>query len=139
VGPGARGAVAGAAAAAIWGLSDPAFKRMFGTPYSDVELVSAFVARGRLQRPVGVAMHTVNGALFGYAFARLGLRGVRAGVLAAVAENGALWPLVAPLERVHPKVHDGSWPRVFRNPRVFAQATVAHAFFGALLGALGPK
>ncbi len=134
-----RGAVAGAAAAAVWTLCDPLFKRVFRTPYSDAELVSAFVTRGPLQPLASVAIHSMNGAGFGYAFTRFGLRGVRAGVAVALVENTALWPLVAPIERVHPNVRDGSWPHLFKNPRVFAQASVAHAFFGALLGVLAPK
>jgi hypothetical protein len=134
-----RGAAAGAAAAAVWTLCDPVFKRAFGTPYSDAELLSGFVTRGRLQPLVSLAVHSANGAAFGYVFTRAGLRGVGAGVLVAVAENGALWPLIRPLERRHPSVRDGSWPPLFANPRVFAQATTAHAFFGAMLGALAPK
>jgi hypothetical protein len=139
VDPRSRGAAAGAAAAAVWTLCDPVFKRLFGTPYSDAELLSAFVTRGRLQPLVSLAVHSANGAGFGFAFTALGLRGVRAGVAAAVVENAALWPLVPPIERLHPNVRDGSWPELARNPRVFAQATAAHAFFGALLGVLAPR
>ena len=43
---------------------------------------------------------------------------------------------VVVFDRIHPNRRDGTWPRLTTNPRVFAQATAAHAFFGALLGAL---
>jgi hypothetical protein len=80
-----------------------------------------------------------NGAVFGYLFARLGGRGIRWAVAAALVENTLLWPGQAVVERVHPYCREGRWPRLARNPRVFAQASASHAFFGVLLGALGPK
>ena len=135
----AHGAAAGAAAAALWLAFDPLLRRVFGTPYSDAAVVSAFVPRGRLRPVVGLGIHSANGAAFGYAFARLGGRGVAQGVAAAVVENALLWPLTAVVERIHPEVRAGRWPRLFRNPQVFAQATAGHVLFGFLLGALGPR
>jgi hypothetical protein len=137
--PATRGAIAGAAAATIWTACDPLFKRAFGTPYSDAELLSAFVTRGRAQPLVGVLIHAANGAGFGYLFARFGGRGSKQGIVAAVAENGAFWPVMPLFDRSHPDVRDGTWPKLASNPRVFAQSTAAHMFFGALLGALGPR
>jgi hypothetical protein len=134
-----RGALAGAVAAALWAAVDPLTRRLFRTPYSDVALLGGAVARGRLERPIGLALHTANGAGFGYVFTFLGRRGVRAGVAAALLENTLLWPGMALADRFHPKRRDGSWPTLLTNPRVFAQATVGHALFGALLGALGPR
>jgi hypothetical protein len=139
VSPVARGAAAGAVAAAIWIACDPVFKRVFRTPYSDAEVLSAFVTRGSLQPIVGAAVHSANGAAFGALFARLGGRGVAQGVTAAVVENALLWPLMAVVDRIHPDRRDGGWPKLATSPRVFAQATAAHALFGALLGALGPQ
>ena len=135
----ARGAAAGAAAAAIWTACDPLFKKAFKTPYSDAQLLSAFVTRGRAQPLASVAIHASNGAAFGWVFGRLGGRGVKQGVAAALAENAALWPVMPLFDRIHPSVRDGTWPKLFANGRVFAQAMAAHAFFGALLGALGPQ
>jgi hypothetical protein len=135
----ARGAVAGAAAAALWTATDPFFKRIFGTPYSDSELLSAYVTRGRLQPLASVAIHGANGAAFGYLFTRLGGRGVKAAVVAALVENAVLWPAMPFFDRTHPNVRDGRWPKLFCNGRVFAQATAAHAVFGVLLGALAPR
>ena len=135
----ARGAAAGAVAAAVWTAMDPFFKRAFGTPYSDSELLSAYVTRGRLQPLVSVAIHSANGAGFGYLFTRLGGRGVKAAVAVALAENTLLWPTMPLFDRTHPDVRDGRWPRLFANRRVFAQATATHALFGILLGLLAPR
>ena len=133
-----RGAAAGALAAALWTATDPLFKRAFGTPYSDSELLSAYVTRGRLQPLASVAIHSANGAGFGYLFTRLGGRGVKAAVAAALVENALLWPVMPVFDRTHPDVRAGRWPKLFGNGRVFAQATAAHAVFGILLGALAP-
>jgi hypothetical protein len=59
---------------------------------------------------------------------------VKAGVVAALTENTLLWPAMAVIDRIHPKVRDGEWPRHAANPRAFAQATAGHAWFGVLLG-----
>jgi len=129
-----RGAAAGALAAAVWQASDTVFKRAFGTPYSDAELLGPFITRGRYEWLANLATHSAGGAAFGYAFERLGGRGVKAGVVAALAENTLLWPAMAVIDRIHPKVRDGEWPRLLANPRAFAQATAGHAWFGLLLG-----
>ena len=132
-----RGAVAGAAAAAAWAGADRLFlQRLFGTPYSDSRVLSPYVARGRLESVLGVALHTAVGAVFGAACVRFGGRGWRDGVAAAVAENGVAWPALAVVDRTHPWRKDGRWPPLVTNGRVFAQATTGHALFGALLGLL---
>lgn len=130
----ARGALVGAAAAALWNGYDPLLKRLFGTPYADSEVLGPFITRGRWEWLANLLTHAAGGAAFGSVFARLGGRGVRDGVVAAVAENTLLWPGLAALERVHPKRRDGSWPPLLLNGRAFAAATVGHAIFGALLG-----
>jgi hypothetical protein len=134
-----RGGIAGAVAATVWGLSDPIFKRVFGTPYSDAELLGPFITQGPLEPVADYATHAAGGFAFGWLFGRLGGRGVKAGVLAALVENTVLWPGIAVFDRIHPKRKDGEWPPLAKNPRVFAQATAGHAFFGVLLGLLGPR
>ena len=131
-----RAALAGAVAAAAWQGLDPALKRAFGTPYSDVELASAFVTRGRLQPLVGFAFHSAAGAAFGLAFARLGGRGRTQAVVAALLENAVLWPTMAIFDRIHPARRDGTWPPLLANRRVFAQSCAGHAVFGLVLGTL---
>jgi hypothetical protein len=137
--PVARGALAGVAAAAAWAAVEPALARAVGTDYTDARLL------GRLVRPTGVgwrvagwAVHAANGAAFGAAFAALGLRGPRAGLLAAQAENLLAWPGMAVMDRVHPDRRSGRWPRLLTDRRVLVQETLAHALFGVVLGALLP-
>jgi hypothetical protein len=131
-----KGAAAGALAAAAWAASEPVLQRVFRTPYSDVRLLGRFATRGRAWPAAGVAVHVANGAVFGAVFERAGLRGVKAGVLAAQAENAALWPAMALVDRVHPDRRDGTWPPLARSPRVAVYELLAHALFGAVLGAL---
>lgn len=124
------------AAAAAWAAAEPALGRLFRTPYSDVRLLGAAVTRGPLWRPAGLALHLVNGAVFGTAFERLGLRGPKQGLIAAQAENLVLWPGLLLVDRVHPDRGSGAWPRLVRNPRVLAYEIATHALFGLVLGSL---
>jgi hypothetical protein len=86
--------------------------------------------------PAAVAAHLVNGAVFGALFERAGWRGPARGLLAAQAENLALWPLMAVAERVHPACRSGAWPPLFGTRRIFAYESAGHAIFGAVLGSL---
>jgi hypothetical protein len=130
-----RGAVAGALAAAVWQSCDPVLKWVFRTPYADAELIGPFITLGRHAWLANLATHATAGASFGYAFERLGGRGARQGVAAALIENTLLWPSLAVFDRIHPKRRDGTWPPLVSSPRVFASASAGHALFGALLGA----
>lgn len=130
-----RAALAGVAAAAAWAAAEPLARRLFGTPYTDVRLLGAPLS-SRHWRTAGTAVHLANGAAAGIAFQRLGLRGWKQGVAAAVVENAVVWPGMAVVDRFHPDRRSGAWPPLLRNGRVFAQETVVHALFGAVLGAL---
>lgn len=137
-----RGALAGAAAAAVWAAAEPGVARLVGPPagYSDIRLLGALLTGdGKRWRAAGLATHLVNGALFGTVFARLGARGWRQGLVAAQAENVVLWPCMALLDRVHPDRRSGAWPRLAGHRRVFAYEVAVHALFGATLGALGGR
>ncbi|HET8606049.1 MAG TPA: hypothetical protein VFL66_03365 [Gaiellaceae bacterium] len=132
-----RGAFAGAAAGVAWKALEPLLQREFGSPYSDAGIVAGFVARGGVRRQaLEVAMQAVDGGLFGAAFAKLGGHGIRGGVAAGLAENAAFWPAVALIQRVHPDVRSGRWPRPFADPASIQVAFAGHALFGILLGAL---
>jgi hypothetical protein len=134
-----RGALAGTAAAGAWAVAEPAVARLVRPPagYSDVRLLGPLLTGdGRRWRAAGLAAHLANGALFGAAFARAGARGWRQGLAAAQAENLALWPIMAVLDRVHPDRRSGAWPPLVRNRRVFAYEVAVHALFGVTLGAL---
>lgn len=119
----------------MWAAAEPALRRVCGTPYTDVRLIGAPLSK-RHWRLVGTAIHLANGAAGGVLFSRLGLRGWKAGVVAAELESAALWPGMAVVDRYHPDRRSGAWPPLIRNRRVFAQEAVAHAIFGAVLGAL---
>ena len=64
-----RGALAGAVAAAVWAAQQPLDKRVFGVDYDDTEILGKLVTRGPAWRPIGVALHVLNGAAFGAAYA----------------------------------------------------------------------
>lgn len=98
------------------------------------------MTRGRAWRPIGFAVHAVNGAVFGLAYDRL-RQSVPAGpqrlaIGMAVAEHVALYPLNALVDRYHPARGEPGLPPLLTSPRAFAQATWRHVFFGALLGRL---
>ena len=135
-----RAAVAGAAAASVWGVLEPLDQRLFRCDYSDVALLGKAVARGRGWRPAGFALHAVNGAVFGLVHHELRRRlpiGSRQLALAmALAEHVALYPLAYFVDRYHPARGQPGLPPLLRNPRAFAQAGVRHALFGAVLGRL---
>lgn len=132
-----RGALAGAAAAAVWAAQQPLDKRAFGVDYDDCELLGTLVTRGRFAYPLGLAMHLVNGAVFGAVFARVApsLPGPAAarGVGAGMAEHLATWPSLRFIG-LHPAAR--RFPRMWGNHAAFAQATWRHALFGAVLGTL---
>jgi hypothetical protein len=125
--------LAGAAAALMWAAAEPAARRFFRTPYSDLGLLVGLTGP---RVPRALAVHVANGAVFGALLARFGGGGVRRAVLAAEAENLTLWPAMAVVERVHPRCRDGTWPPLFLNTRVFAYEAVMHALFGVVLGSL---
>ena len=131
-----RGALAGIAAAAVWAAAEPLLGRVLRTPYSDVRLLGGTLTGGPLWRPLGLALHLLNGAAFGAAFERLGGRGAKQGILAAQAENFVLWPGLAIVDRVHRDRKSGAWPPLFRNPHVMAYEVATHAVFGFVLGSL---
>ena len=122
-------------AVAVWTAAEPMVRRVLRTEYTDVRLLGAPLSR-RHWRAAGTAVHLANGAIAGLLFQRLGLRGWKAGIVAAEVENALLWPGMAVVDRLHPDRRSGAWPPLLRNRRVFAQEVVVHAIFGAVLGAL---
>ena len=133
-----RGALAGAAAAAVWAAQQPLDQRVFGVRYDDVELLGRFVTNGRAAYPVGLAMHIANGAVFGALYANAGralpVPAALRGPLAGLAEHLATWPGTAALSRIHPAGDD--LPELWGSGAAFAQATWRHLLFGTVLGEL---
>jgi hypothetical protein len=125
-----RGALAGAVAAAVWAAQQPLDRRVFGVEYDDADLLGRFVGG---TYPGGLALHLLNGAVFGAVYANVrgaipappALRGPVAGLV----EHVATWPGTAALARVQPEL-----PQLWGSGRAFAQATWRHLLFGAVLG-----
>src|SRR3954451_1409843 len=133
-----RGGVAGAVATVVMTLEQPLDKRLFDSEYDDVEVLGKLVTRGDHWRAIGFALHVQNGAFLGAAYARLkpSLPGsaVLPGLLAALVEHVAAWPLTVIFDRYHPARKE--LPKLAANRRAFAQATIRHAVFGIVLGLL---
>ena len=133
-------AAAGAVAASVWSLLEPIDRRVLRSDYSDVLLLGKAFTRGRLAWPVGFAIHAANGALFGLAFDRVRRRvpysKQHVAIGMALAEHVALYPLSYFVDRYHPARGQAGIPPLVTNARAFAQATIRHALFGAVLGRL---
>ena len=129
-----RGMLAGVVAAGVWAAAEPALGRALGVPwYSDRRLLGGLF---RVGPEAAIAIHLLNGAVFGATFERLGLRGPVSGVVMAQAESLSLWPAMRVVDHVHEDRRSGGWPPLWGNRRVFAYEVAAHALFGAVLGGL---
>jgi hypothetical protein len=131
-----RGALAGAAAAAVWAVQQPLDQRVLGTDFDDVRLLGRLAAaRGAAEYPVGLAIHVVNGAAFGAVYANLArvlpVPAPLRGPLAALTEHVVTWPSMPLLLRVRSDL-----PAAWGSGRALAQATWRHALFGIVLGEL---
>jgi hypothetical protein len=129
-------ALAGAAAAGVWIAVEPITRRLTGGTHRELRLISGTLAGERGGNALGLAVHIANGAAFGAAFRRLGGHGVRRAVVAAQVENAILWPGMAVVDRIHPDVRSGAWPKLFSDRGTIAQELASHVVFGAVLGAL---
>jgi hypothetical protein len=126
--------LAGIVAAGVWAAAEPALGRALGVAwYSDRRLLGGLF---RVGPGAAIAIHLVNGAVFGATFERLGLRGPLSGIAMAQAESLSLWPAMSVVDRVHEDRRSGAWPPLWGNRRVFAYEVAAHALFGAVLGGL---
>jgi len=126
--------LAGIVAAGVWAAAEPALGRALGVAwYSDRRLLGGLF---RVGPEAAIAIHLVNGAVFGATFERLGLRGPVSGVVMAQAESLSLWPAMSVVDRVHEDRRSGAWPPLWGNRRVFAYEVAVHALFGAVLGGL---
>lgn len=132
----AHAALAGAAAAAAWIAAEPITRALTAGTHRELRLISGTLAGKRGGDALGWAVHLANGAAFGIAFRRLGGHGVRRAVVAAQVENAILWPGMAVVDRVHPDVRSGLWPRLFSDRGTIRQEIGSHVVFGVVLGLL---
>jgi len=137
-----RAAGAGAAAAIVWGALEPVDRRLFRYDYSDVAVLGKAFTRGPAWRPLGFAVHSVNGAIFGLVYdearRRLPVDPRRLALGMAIAEHLALFPLGYFVDRYHPARGEPGLARLFHQ-RAFAQASFRHALFGFVLGRLAER
>jgi hypothetical protein len=135
-----RSASAGVAAATVWALQEPIDQRLLRCDYSDVAVLGKAVTRGHGWRAAGLAIHALNGAVFGLAFheARrvLPVDSRKLALRMALAEHVCLYPLCSIIDRRHPARGEVGIPTLLTNPRAFLQATWRHALFGTVLGRL---
>ncbi len=133
-----RGALCGAVAAVVWGLTQPLDKLAFGSAYDDVELLGKSVVRGDGWYAAGFGMHVGTGALFGAVYANLApampIAAPLRGPVAGLAEHLATWPLGAVSDRLHPAREE--LPKLRGNRPAFLQSTWRHLLFGLVLGEL---
>jgi hypothetical protein len=135
-----QAAAAGAGAAAAWGLLEPIDRRIFRFPYSDIALLGKLVTQGPAWKPVGWAIHLVNGAVAGLVFWALyewlGGSAFWLAVAFAMAEHLLTYPLTMLTDRFHPARGAPELPPLAHSGRAFAQATFRHLVFGVVLGLL---
>jgi hypothetical protein len=132
-----KAAAAGAIAATVWGALEPLDQRLFRWDYSDVAVLGKAFTRGPGWRPLGFALHALNGAVFGLVYdearRRLPVAPRRLAIGMALVEHVALFPLGYFVDRHHPARGEPGVARVF-TARAFGQATLRHAIFGLVLG-----
>jgi hypothetical protein len=137
--PRLKAVAAGAGAALVWGAFEALDRRIFRHDYSDVAVLGKAFVRGSGWRPLGFAIHAVNGAIFGAVYYEIAKRVARdprrLAVELALLEHVALFPTGILVDRFHPARGEPGVAKLF-SPQAFGQATARHALFGAVLGAL---
>jgi hypothetical protein len=123
--------LAGAAAGIAWRAVEPALRRLFGHPYSDPQLATAFVTRGRWQPPLDYLVQAAGGGAFAALTNRFGA--LQRVVPLVLAENAALLGAAPLIDRIHPDVRDGSWPRLTGNLRAAGVSVSGHLLYGLLV------
>jgi len=138
--PWLQAGLAGAAAAAVWGLVEPLDQRLFRFPYSDIAILGKLVTRGPHWRAAGWALHVANGAVAGLVywalFERIGGNAFWFAIGFALVEHLVTYPLTLLTDRHHPARGAPELPPMSRSGRAFAQATFRHLLFGVVLGLL---
>ena len=126
-------------AALVWGALEPIDRWVFRHDYSDVAVLGKAFTRGPGWRPLGFAIHALNGAVFGTVYyevaKRVSREPRRLAVELALLEHVTLFPTGMLVDRHHPARGEPGLATLF-SKRAFGQATMRHALFGAVLGAL---
>jgi hypothetical protein len=137
--PRLRAAGAGAIAALVWGALEPLDRRLLRHDYSDVAVLGKAFTPGPGWRPLGFAIHALNGAIFGFAYFELTRRVSRdrrrLALELALLEHLTLFPTGFLVDRYHPARGEAGVVGVF-SLLAFGQATLRHTLFGTLVGRL---
>ena len=138
--PRSRAIGAGVVGTLAWAVVEPLDKRVFRHDYSDVAVLGKAFTRGRGWLPLGLAMHALNGAVFGLAYYEVARRsrrdGKRLALELALLEHLVLFSLGAVVDRRHPARGGLGLAKLF-SIQAFGQATFRHTLFGVVLGTLG--
>jgi hypothetical protein len=131
---------AGAVAAIVWGALEPIDRRLFRHDYSDIAVLGKAFTRGPGWRPLGFAIHSLNGAIFGLVYHELSSRTPRnprrLALELALLEHLTVFPTGYFVDRLHPARGEPGVAQLWHR-RAFGQATFRHAVFGLVLGRLG--
>ncbi len=124
-------------AAVVWGALEPIDQRLLRHRYSDVAVLGKAFTRGPGWRPLGFALHALNGTVFGLAYHEVARRTDRRrlAIELALAEHLVLFSTGKLVDRYHPARGEPGVDQLF-TARAFGQATLRHALFGAVLGRL---
>jgi hypothetical protein len=137
--PRLRAIGAGAVAALVWGALEPLDRRVFRHDYSDIAVLGKAFTQGPGWRPLGFAIHALNGAIFGAVYYEIAKRVSRdprrLALELALLEHLALFSTGMLVDRHHPARGEPGVATLFSR-QAFAQATTRHALFGVVLGAL---
>jgi hypothetical protein len=137
--PRLKAVAAGSVAALVWGALEPLDRRLFRHDYSDIAVLGKAFTQGPGWRPLGFAIHALNGAIFGAAYYEIARRVTRnprrLAVELALLEHVTLFPAGMLVDRHHPARGEPGLATLL-SARAFGQATVRHTLFGALLGSL---
>jgi hypothetical protein len=118
---------------------EPVDRRLFRHDYSDVAVLGKAFVRGPGWRPLGFALHALNGAIFGLVYheirERVPVEPRRLALTMALLEHVVLFPTGSLVDRHHPARGEPGVATLF-SARAFGQATIRHAVFGVVLGRL---
>lgn len=138
--PRLKAVAAGSVAALVWGALEPLDRKVFRHDYSDIAVLGKAFTPGPGWRPLGFAIHALNGAIFGAVYYEIAKRVSRdprrLALELALLEHVTLFPTGKFVDRYHPARGKPGVVGLFSLP-AFGQATFRHAVFGFVLGRLG--
>lgn len=133
------GALAGIPAGIAHALMNELDRRVFNYDSDDMLMVTGTFMQDKSQaRRVGIVIHLGLAMAFGASYAvvlhpKTDRDALIKGIGAGLTENTILWPLVIPLDKLHPYIQDQRIDK-FNHPISFLQANLRHIALGYALG-----